>query len=202
MKFDPTKYQGFIFDMDGTLIDTMPSHVAAWQETARLFDFPFDGVWLASMGGMPSIKVVAEINKKYQLSLDPQKVVKHKIDGYKQRIKEGELIDCTFTLAKDYQGQKKMAIGTGSNRVNADILLNFHNIMELFDSVVTSDDVLAHKPEPDTFLKAAEKIGVEPHHCVVFEDTLLGAKAAQAAGMDCYLVQEGELVYYEESCFA
>lgn len=200
MIFD--KYQGFIFDMDGTLIDTMPSHVAAWQETARLFDFPFDGAWLASMGGMPSIKIIAEINKKYQLSLDPKTVVQNKITEYSKRIQEGDLIPCTLELAKKYQGQKKMAVGTGSNRTNADILLQHHNIAPLFDSVITADDVNEHKPNPDTFLKAAEEIGVAPQECVVFEDTLIGAKAAQAAGMDCYLVQDGELVRYEGEPFA
>lgn len=57
-------YEGFIFDMDGTLLDTMPAHLTAWEATAKHFDFPFDVQWLYGLGGMPSAKITMHINKK------------------------------------------------------------------------------------------------------------------------------------------
>ncbi len=67
-------YEGFIFDMDGTLLDTMPAHLAAWEATAKHFDFPFDAQWLYGLGGMPSAKITTHINKKLGLTLDPDRV--------------------------------------------------------------------------------------------------------------------------------
>ena len=72
-------YDGLIFDMDGTLIDTMPTHVKAWQQTAEEFDFHFEASWLHSLGGMPSYKNAGEVNSHYGLSLDPQTVSRFQI---------------------------------------------------------------------------------------------------------------------------
>ncbi len=77
-----------------------------------------------------------------------------------------------------------MAIGTGSEHSMADTLLNQLGVRELFTAVVGADDVERHKPEPDTFLRCAALMGVDPTRCVVFEDADFGIQAAKATGMD------------------
>jgi HAD superfamily hydrolase (TIGR01509 family) len=77
-----------------------------------------------------------------------------------------------------------MAVGTGSEQSMADALLTQLGVRELFSAVVGADDVQRHKPEPDTFLRCAELMGVAPERCVVFEDADFGVQAAKAAGMD------------------
>ncbi|MGL6044877.1 MAG: HAD family hydrolase, partial [Vogesella sp.] len=84
-------------------------------------------------------------------------------------------------------------IGTGADRGHALKMLAETGLLELVQTVVTATDVVHGKPHPETFLTVAAQLGVAPQHCVVFEDTAIGQQAAAAAGMDCILVQNGEL---------
>ncbi|SHO57346.1 beta-phosphoglucomutase family hydrolase [Vibrio quintilis] len=190
------QYEGLIFDMDGTLIDTMPCHVASWKDTSVFFDFPFLPEWLHSMGGMPSIKVVSEINRRFGLSLDPAVVSSYKQNVFRELGCPGERIPSTCGILEQYLGKKKIALGTGSPRTNAMLLLENAGLLNKFDAIVTACDVDNHKPNPYTFLKACKLMALTPQQCVVFEDTLLGKQAAHAGGMDCILVTDGELEFY------
>lgn len=190
------RYSGFIFDMDGTLIDTMPTHLSAWQKTAEQFGFPFDQSWIHSLGGMPSFKIASEINKKYGLALIPEDVSRFKMDTFAAFDKHGETIECTVQVLEQYLGQKKMAVGTGSQRESAIRLLTNAGLVDKLDAIVSATEVANHKPHPDTFLLAAQQLGLAADACVVFEDTELGKQAAHAAGMDCFMVEAGALVFY------
>ncbi|TCS44028.1 beta-phosphoglucomutase family hydrolase [Reinekea marinisedimentorum] len=189
-------YQGIIFDMDGTLIDSMPYHLDAWKTAAEAFEFPYDREWLNSMGGMPSAKIVVEINQRYGISLDPKEVTKLKMATYLSFEFHGEPIAVTNDILNHFVGKKRIAVGTGSPQVQAHKLLEESGIMPKLDAVVTATDVSNHKPNPDTFLLAAEKLQLLPEHCVVFEDTHLGKQAAHSAGMDCIMVEGDALAFY------
>ena len=182
--------------MDGTLIDTMPAHLAAWQATADQFDFPFCQDWLHSLGGMPSFKIVSELNNKHGLALDPKQVSKFKMETFAAMELHGEIIPCTNVVLEEYLGFKKIAVGTGSQRDSAMRLLSHAGLLDKLDTVVTASDVENHKPFPDTFLMAAEQLGLEASGCLVFEDTELGKRAAHAAGMDCVMVDGDELMFF------
>ena len=152
MTIDLTAYEGLIFDMDGTLIDTMPAHVKAWQQTAEEFGFHFEASWLHSLGGMPSYKIAGEVNSKYGLSLDPQAVSTFKMASFAAIEDKGDIIPCTYSLLIEHLGNKKIAVGTGSQRKSAEQLLDKTDILNKLDILVTATDVKNHKPNPDTFL--------------------------------------------------
>ncbi|NOH99168.1 beta-phosphoglucomutase family hydrolase [Vibrio sp. 99-70-13A1] len=191
MAIDLSVYEGLIFDMDGTLIDTMPAHMKAWKETAEHFNFIFDEQWIHSLGGMPSFKITSQVNMKYGLNLDPTIVSQFKMKAFSEIGNKGSIIECTYSLLMKHQSDKKLAVGTGSQRVSATQLLEQNNIIDKINALVTATDVENHKPNPDTFLRASELLDLEPSQCVVFEDTELGKQAAHAANMDCIMVVGG-----------
>ncbi len=190
------RYKGLIFDMDGTLIDTMPAHIEAWRATAKFYDFPFEATWLNSLGGMPSFKIVGEINQKFGIDLIPQDVAEYKMKAFAAMDEKSDLIPDTFAVFQRFLGSKKLAIGTGSQRQSAEKLLTRVGVLDKLDAVVTATDVDNHKPHPETFLRACELIGLTPNDCVVFEDTELGKQAAHASGMDCIMVTEEGLKFF------
>lgn len=94
-------------------------------------------------------------------------------------VKPLPLID----VVKAYYGRKPMAVGTGSEHAMAEMLLQHLGLRDYFDVIVGADDVTKHKPEPETFLRCAELLGVRPDQCVVFEDADFGVEAAKRANM-------------------
>ncbi|GAB3526015.1 beta-phosphoglucomutase family hydrolase [Photobacterium alginatilyticum] len=195
---DLAKYQGLIFDLDGTLVDTMPANLEAWRRTSEHYCFPFDAGWLYQLSGQPSVKMASAMIERYGLSHRPEDIASTKLETYLALDDHGEVIPCTYDLLVKYRDTKKTAIGTGGQRTNAISILESKDLLPLIDVVVTSSDVTNYKPAPDTFLLAAEKLGLAPEQCVVFEDTLLGIEAARNAGMDCILVKDGQLYVVDD----
>ena len=187
------QFEAVIFDMDGTLIDTMPAHMIGWQKTGEVHGFPYDADWHYSLGGVPTLGTAKLIVERYKLDLDPQLLAKTKKDLWEKLKTEPVVFAETFAVFKDLLGQKPVAVGTGSEKNHAIEVLGETGILENLNALVTADDVENGKPHPETFLKAAQQMGVNPANCVVFEDTQIGRQAALDAGMQCILVVDGKI---------
>ncbi|MFA3792581.1 beta-phosphoglucomutase family hydrolase [Aliiglaciecola sp. SL4] len=190
---DLSQYKGIVFDMDGTIIDSMGSHATAWQQTCESFGIPYDKEYIHSLGGVPTREIAKLLNEKYGLNCDLDSVAKKKRDTWLALDDNLTLITDTFDIMKKYQGKLKMAVGTGSERTNAIRMLTETGLLERLETVVTSTDVTHGKPHGETFLTAAKNMGLSAQECVVFEDTKIGKQAADNAGMDCIMVINGKI---------
>ncbi len=179
--FPTTK--AFIFDLDGTLADTMPLHYAAWVKTAKIMNLDFSLDFLKSCAGMPSSKIIDLLNEKNNQTIDPQKFSDMKEEFFAKEMHKIKEISAVTDLVYKYHGKIPMAVGTGGKRNIAAETLQILGLDKYIPILVSADDVENHKPEPDTFLKCAQLMGIAPENCQVFEDAILGFKAAEAAGM-------------------
>jgi len=180
---DP-KAKALIFDLDGTLADTMPAHRKAWVKAANHFGAPMTEEMVQEWAGMASYKIVNMLNEKFQLSLDPKEVSTKKAEFFFNIQGEGVYpIPEVFQVAESHRYKLPLGIGTGSRRPNALRILDSLGIRNWFQSIVSADDVENHKPAPDTYLKCAEELEIEPEYCMVFEDADFGVQAGKDAGM-------------------
>lgn len=190
------KYKCIIFDLDGTLINSMIAHAAAWEKTCTTFDIPYEKEWLNQLGGMPTRKVTIEIINRYNLELNADLITQDKISNFESIAFKGDTIPGIYQILKDNHLTKKIGIGTGAQRKHAQEILDTTDILTMVEVLVTSDEVVNHKPSPDTFLSVAQQLNTPANQCVVFEDTKIGKQAAIAAGMDCYLVNNGKILEF------
>jgi beta-phosphoglucomutase family hydrolase len=187
MKLDipPGDFTGYIFDLDGTLIDTMPLHYRAWDAAMRKagLQVTLDEDLFYSLGGVPTVRVAELIGQHYGMTVDPQKIFHEKEALFHELQEDAELIKPVADFASEAAKSHPLAIASGGTRDIVKRSLELAGIHSLFKAVVTADDVVHGKPAPDMFLLAARLLGVEPTRCLVFEDAEPGIKAAFAAGM-------------------
>ncbi|HGO5856008.1 TPA: beta-phosphoglucomutase family hydrolase [Mannheimia haemolytica] len=190
------QYDALIFDMDGTLIDTMPSHAKAWEKVGEVLGYPINPEAMYELSGSTTFVIAREIMKRANM---PEhyfdEVVKLKRQFGMELIPENATLLPAFEIVKANLGKKPMAIGTGSHRAMVELLDQKFNLRQYVSVIVDSDDVSNHKPDPETFLKCAEKLGIAPHRCLVFEDADLGVQAALSGRMDVFDVRTHTLTH-------
>lgn len=184
------EFAGYIFDLDGTLVDTMPLHYRAWDAAMRKvgLNAPLDEELFYSLGGVPTKRVAELIAAHYGLKIDPHAVFDHKESLFVELQKDAKLIEPVVEIARRVALTHPVSIASGGPRVIVRGMLQLTGLASLFDAndwerVVTPEDVEHGKPAPDMFLLAAKRMGVSPEKCLVFEDAEPGMRAAEAAGM-------------------
>jgi beta-phosphoglucomutase-like phosphatase (HAD superfamily) len=179
----PPNIEGLIFDCDGTLVDTMPAHIDAWEMAFKNFGISPPKDFVASRSGVPTENIIAEFNKIYSTHIDLPSFRRAKDLYVDQYLVKAQAIKPVAEIARFYYGKLPMAVASGGSFFHVKMSLKSAELFELFNAFVTADDAVAPKPAPDIFLEAARQIEIMPEKCLVFEDAQAGIVGAKKAGM-------------------
>ncbi len=175
--------KALIFDLDGTLVDSMPLHFEAWKEVCASKGFDFSEEEFYGLAGVPSDRIFEIINERHGTDFDPAKHSKIKEDTYLKKITKLKPVQPVLDIAIQNHGKLPMAIGTGSPGDHSWEAVKALGLDRYFSILISKNDVKMGKPHPETFLKCAKAMNIEPHLCQVFEDGDPGVQAAKSAGM-------------------
>jgi HAD superfamily hydrolase (TIGR01509 family) len=183
-------FQAYIFDCDGTLVDSMPWHYIAWVEALKQHNAPFEfteEVFYAH-AGIKEQDVVKILNAQHGTNIDPVSVDELKMEIFRRRIPEVQPVRPVAEFAKSLEGRFPMAVASGSEESTVRGCLEATGLIHLFETIITPKLVKHGKPAPDMFLLAAERMGITPSECLVLEDGNSGLEAAKAAGMQAVFI--------------
>ena len=172
-----------IFDLDGVLADSEGIHILAWEQIAREYRLPEDRLPLHDWIGYADTEIVKDVVRDHGLSVAPEDLLEHKRRIFRRLIAvQLEPIPGAVEALPELE-PLPLGLATSSSRSEAELMLSILGLTDRFRTVVTADEVKHSKPEPDSYLLAAENLGIAPEHCVAIEDSSSGVQSARAAGM-------------------
>jgi beta-phosphoglucomutase family hydrolase len=177
-------FRAYLFDMDGTIADSMPLHYIAWKQALAEYGCPlFPEDLFYSWGGMPVREIVATLNQRHSLSMPIEEVAHRKEGLYYELLPQLTAVPEVLEQIEEAHQRIPFAVVSGSTRESVTKSLDVLGLRDKFDVLVCAGDYKNAKPDPEPFLLAAKKLNVPPASCLVFEDTAMGIQAATAAGM-------------------
>lgn len=182
--------KGFLFDLDGVIVDTAKYHFLAWKRLADELNINFteqDNERLKGVSRMASLDIILEIGNTKLTEEDKLNYATRKNEWYVDyitRMEPDEILPGALEFIKEAKKMNiKIALGSASK--NAVTILDRLDIKNYFDALITGNEVSKAKPDPEVFLKGAEALGLNANECIVFEDAKAGIEAAQNGGMKC-----------------
>jgi len=192
MQLDNTflnRFDAFLFDLDGTLADSMDLHNQAWISTLAELGCTVTSEILFEYAGIANQKIVEIFNQRFNWSLDPSFINKEKESRFLKSLNAIQPIESVVTIVKSYTNLKPMAIVSGGAPEMVDHILKTLNLDPYFPVKVCAGDTSRGKPFPDPFLSAAKILNVTPEKCLVFEDGEAGITGAKQASMSVVKVR-------------
>jgi len=183
LKLPEGSFKAYLFDCDGTIVDSMPLHYIAWKRVLLEWNCEFEEDLFYAWGGMPVAEIIATLNERQGLAMPVEDVARRKEALYFEIIPELKAVPEVLEHIEVSHGQIPFAVVSGSTRDSVTASLTVLKLLDRFDTLVCAGDYQRSKPDPEPFLLAAERLGVAPEDCLVFEDTEMGIQAATAAGM-------------------
>lgn len=184
-----------IFDLDGTLIDSVRVHSQAWEESCKSFGYIVPESYFYDLTGMSSSAVGEKLIKDFGIPENCiEEVIQYKSKLYFDNIYKIVVFDDIVNILKDFKSKNiKVALATGSKRQNVLEILRVKDL-DLFDFVLTSNELEHSKPNPEAFLKCLEHFNCTPDEAVVFEDSESGIEAAKNGNIFCCICKDGNIV--------
>jgi len=191
--------KGFLFDLDGVIVDTAKYHFLAWKRLANEINIPFtesDNERLKGVSRMASLNIILSLSNCQILEDEKVRLATKKNNWYVDYItKMGptEILPGALEFIQSAK-KKKIKIALGSASKNAMTILNRLNILHYFDAIISGNEVENAKPNPEVFLKGAQALGLRPKECMVFEDAVAGVQAAKNGHMKCIGIGPKEIL--------
>ena len=199
--------KGFIFDLDGVIVDTAKYHFLAWQNLAKSIDIDFTHEQNEQLKGVSRVKSLEKIlewgNKTISEELFTSLMGKKNEEylSFISKMTDEEILpDVPRVL--DYLIEKAQPISLGSASKNARPILEKVNLLSKFDAIVDGNDVSKAKPNPEVFLIAAQHLNMKPEDCIVFEDSVAGVQAANTANMISIGIGEKDVLHEADYIFS
>ncbi|MGC5285535.1 HAD family hydrolase [Micromonospora sp. DT231] len=177
------EFAAYLFDCDGTIVDSMPLHYLAWQRALEEWGCEFPEDLFYAWGGRPTADIIVALNEQQGLAMPVAAVVERRESYYEELLPQLAAVPEVVAHIHDAHRRVPFAVVSGSTRASVTASLDALGLLDRFDVLVCAEDYTRAKPDPEAFLLAAEHLGVPPGSCLVFEDTDLGIQAATAAGM-------------------
>lgn len=189
--FSTTK--AFLFDLNGTMVNDMPYHIAAWHAIINQLGAPLSIEEVKHQCYGKNDELLERVfpgrfTMEEKLKLGADKEAVYRVE-FKPHLKLIPGLD--IFLAKAHHQRIKMAIGSAAITSNIDFVLDNTNTRKYFEAIVSADHVKQSKPHPETFIKCANDLKVAPSECIVFEDTPKGVECAQNANMKAIVILTG-----------
>lgn len=191
--------KAFIFDLDGVIVDTAKYHYLAWKELAEHLGFEFteeQNELLKGVSRVRSLEILLNLGKVELTHSEKEAYLDEKNEQYLKYISQmgtDEILPGITELLEFLKAENvRFALGSASK--NARLILKNLDLLDLFDAIVDGNDVSTAKPDPEVFLIAAQRLGVNPSDCIVVEDALAGIQAAAAAGMTTVAIGDPNLL--------
>jgi beta-phosphoglucomutase family hydrolase len=186
--FPDKQFKAFLFDFDGTVVDTMPVHLDAWNKALAVYGLNLSSQQHQEWAGIPTRDILKLLSQRHGIELPVEKFLKEKEEHYLKSLAEVKgIVPVVEIIIASYQ-KIPMGIVSGSRRKMIETTMKQLDLNKYFSVIVGAEDYKHGKPAPDCFLKAAEDLKVDPQDCLAFEDAELGLQAAHAAGMACLKV--------------
>lgn len=183
LQLPPGPFKAYLFDCDGTIADSMPLHYVAWSRALSEWNCEFSEELFYAWGGMSVAGIIAALNEQRGLQMPADKVSMRKEQLYYENLPQLKAVPEVLDHIEASHGKIRFAVVSGSTRDSVMASLEALQILDKFDTLVCAGDYQKGKPDPEPFLIAAERLGVAPEYCLVFEDSDMGIQAATIAGM-------------------
>lgn len=176
-------YAALIFDCDGTIADTLPVHFQSWQAAFDQYEATLPEDWYHDRTGLTAAEFIQSFNQTFGYAINLQTVDQERQQHFNRLIYQVQEVQAVAAVARSNYGKVPMAVASNGQRSVVESTIKAIQLQSLFTTIVTLNDVQLGKPAPDLFLLAAERMGVAPADCIVYEDSDLGLEAARRAGM-------------------
>ncbi len=199
--------KGFIFDLDGVIVDTAKYHFLAWQKLAKSIGVDFTEVQNEQLKGVSRVKSLEKIlewgNKTLSEDQFNSLMAKKNEDylSYIAKMDHNEILPDVPKIL-NYLIAQNQPISLGSASKNARQILKKVDLMDKFDAIVDGNDVSKAKPNPEVFLIAAQHLNMKPEDCIVFEDSVAGVQAANTANMISIGIGEQKVLHEADYIFS